>query len=103
MMRALTSTAASLEDRALLKKCIVAEKFKLSAIAFFLPQSMNQLKQQSKKSSCLKVVNLLLLQQDPPASGKASGLSKPNESDPNHQLDVSDNQVDSYQIFVNRF
>jgi uncharacterized membrane protein len=70
MMRALTSTAASLEDRALLKKCIVAEKFKLSAIAFFLPQSMNQLKQQSKKSSCLKVVNLLLLNASLAASNR---------------------------------
>lgn len=29
--------------------------------------------------------------QDPPGSGKASGLSKPNETDPKHQLDVSEN------------
>lgn len=28
---------------------------------------------------------------EPTGSGKASGLNKPNEQDPKHQLDVSEN------------
>lgn len=31
--------------------------------------------------------------QDPTGSGKASDVSKTNETDPNHQLDVSENPL----------
>jgi hypothetical protein len=101
MMRALTSTAAFKEQRAvqaLLKKSIIAAKSNISHTVF---SQINQ----SIKSNNPKIIMPEGREsppperqsgrqlQDPTGSGKASNVSKTNETDPNHQLDVSEHQA----------